>query len=189
MTVRACSVLTDPLWPHGLWPTRLVCPWNFPGKNTGVCCHFPLQGIFPTQALNACVGRHILYCCTTWESRRGTNFEKHIRPVLERFLQCSRMAHVSGCRETPLQDFHLFLQGHALANSLGKELWFTAGAANKFGSWVAFTQPLILRLWNKGIELDYYFFFGCIAQPLQPAGSWFPDQRLNPAAYSGSSES
>ena len=25
------------------------CPWNFPGKNTGVGCHFLLQGIFPTQ--------------------------------------------------------------------------------------------------------------------------------------------
>ena len=27
----------------------LICPWNFPGKNTGVGCHFLLQGIFPTQ--------------------------------------------------------------------------------------------------------------------------------------------
>ena len=26
--------------------------WNFPGKNTGVGCHFLLQGIFPTQGLN-----------------------------------------------------------------------------------------------------------------------------------------
>ena len=40
------------LWPHGLWPTRLLHPWDFPGKNTGVGCHFLLQGIFPTQGLN-----------------------------------------------------------------------------------------------------------------------------------------
>ena len=32
-----------------LQPTSLLCPWNFPGKNTGVDCHFLLQGIFPTQ--------------------------------------------------------------------------------------------------------------------------------------------
>ena len=32
--------------PHG--PTRLLCPWNFPGRNTGVGYHFLLQGIFPT---------------------------------------------------------------------------------------------------------------------------------------------
>ena len=31
---------------------RLLCPWNFPGKNTGVGCHFLLQGIFLTQGLN-----------------------------------------------------------------------------------------------------------------------------------------
>ena len=30
----------------------LLCPWNFPGKSTGVGCHFLLQGIFPTQGLN-----------------------------------------------------------------------------------------------------------------------------------------
>ena len=32
------------LWPHGLQPARVLCPWNFPGKNTGVGCHFPLRG-------------------------------------------------------------------------------------------------------------------------------------------------
>ena len=29
--------------------TRLLCPWNFPGKNTAVSCHFLLWGIFLTQ--------------------------------------------------------------------------------------------------------------------------------------------
>ena len=37
------------LRPHGLYLTRLFCPWDFPGKNTGVGCHFLLQGIFLTQ--------------------------------------------------------------------------------------------------------------------------------------------
>ena len=38
--------------PHGLQPTRLLCPWYSPGKNTGVGCHFLLQGIFLTQGSN-----------------------------------------------------------------------------------------------------------------------------------------
>ena len=33
-------------------PTRLLCPWDFPGNSTGVDCHFLLQGIFPTQGSN-----------------------------------------------------------------------------------------------------------------------------------------
>ena len=37
---------------HGLQPTRLLCPWDFPGKDTGVLCHFLLQGIFLTQGSN-----------------------------------------------------------------------------------------------------------------------------------------
>ena len=34
------SVVSDSLQPHGLQPTRLLCPWDSPGKNTGVGCHF-----------------------------------------------------------------------------------------------------------------------------------------------------
>ena len=40
------------LRPHGLKPSRLLYPWNSPGKNPGVGCHSLLQGIFPTQGLN-----------------------------------------------------------------------------------------------------------------------------------------
>ena len=40
------------LWPHGLQPTRLLRPWDSLGKNTGVGCHFLLQGIFPNQGSN-----------------------------------------------------------------------------------------------------------------------------------------
>ena len=38
--------------PVNCSPARLLCPWDSPGKNTGVGCHFLLQGIFPTQGLN-----------------------------------------------------------------------------------------------------------------------------------------
>ena len=46
------SITSDSLWPQGLWPTRFLCPCNFPTKNTGVGCNFLLQGIFPTQGAN-----------------------------------------------------------------------------------------------------------------------------------------
>ena len=48
----SCSVVFNSLWPHRLQPTRLLCPWNSPGKNIGVGCHSLLQGIFLTQGLN-----------------------------------------------------------------------------------------------------------------------------------------
>ena len=57
---NSCSTL---LQPHGLQPTRLLCQWDFSSKNTGVGCHFLLQGIFPTpdQTQVSCIGRQILY--------------------------------------------------------------------------------------------------------------------------------
>ena len=32
------SLVSDSLRPYGLWPTRLLCPWDSPGKKTGVGC-------------------------------------------------------------------------------------------------------------------------------------------------------
>ena len=51
--VLSHSVMSDSLQTFGLQPTRLLCPWDFPGKSTGAGCHFLLQGIFPTQGLNS----------------------------------------------------------------------------------------------------------------------------------------
>ena len=49
--------MSDSLRPCGLYPARLLCPWDFSGKNTGVGCHFLLQGIFPTQGSTPCLLR------------------------------------------------------------------------------------------------------------------------------------
>ena len=59
----SCQVISDSLGPHELQPSRLLCPWDSPGKNTGVGGHFLLQGIFLTQGSNLCLGhcRQTLY--------------------------------------------------------------------------------------------------------------------------------
>ena len=57
IVVTVCSVaqLRLTLRPHGLQPNRVLCPWDFPGKNTGVGCHFLFQGIFRTQESDQCL--------------------------------------------------------------------------------------------------------------------------------------
>ena len=47
----SCQVLSSSLRSHGLLPARLLCPWDFPGRNTEMGYHVLLQGIFPTQGL------------------------------------------------------------------------------------------------------------------------------------------
>ena len=42
-------VISDSLWPLELQPTRLLCPWDSPGKNTGIDCHF----LYPNTKGNA----------------------------------------------------------------------------------------------------------------------------------------
>ena len=61
--LQSHSTVSNSLWPHGLWSTKLLCTWNSPGKNTGVGCHAPLHGIFPTQGSNS----HLL-CLLHWQA-------------------------------------------------------------------------------------------------------------------------
>ena len=58
---KLTSVVSDSLQLYGLQPTRLLCPWDSPGKNTRVGCHSLHQGIFPTQGLNPHL-LHLLHC-------------------------------------------------------------------------------------------------------------------------------
>ena len=55
---QSCLTLSEPMEP-----ARLLCPWDFPGKNTSVGCHALPQGIFPTQGLNP----HLL-CLLHWQA-------------------------------------------------------------------------------------------------------------------------
>ena len=49
--INTTSVVSDPVRPHRWQPTRLLCPWNPPGKNTGVGCHF----LLPQWSLLICL--------------------------------------------------------------------------------------------------------------------------------------
>ena len=57
------SAVSDSSQPHGWQPSRLLSPWDSPGKTTGVSCHFLLQGVSPTQESNPGLlhGRQVLY--------------------------------------------------------------------------------------------------------------------------------
>ena len=45
--LQSCQTLC-----YHMEPTRLLCLWDSPGKNTGMGCHALLQGVFPTQGWN-----------------------------------------------------------------------------------------------------------------------------------------
>ena len=57
-SLQSCPTLCNPM---DCKPTRLLCSWDSPGKNTGVGCHALLQGVFLTQGSNPCHLR-LLHC-------------------------------------------------------------------------------------------------------------------------------
>ena len=80
---KSCPTL---LRPHILQPTRVLCPWNFSGKNTRARCYFLLQVTFLIQGLkpHPCVcfiGQWILYHCPTLEVP-GMKERKNQREIL-----------------------------------------------------------------------------------------------------------
>jgi len=89
----SCLTLCDPI---DCSPSRLLCPWNFSGKNTGVGCHFLLQGIFPTQESNP----HLLH----WQldslplSHQGSPFK--VIEISKIFLCAGRVWWISGLRKS-----------------------------------------------------------------------------------------
>ena len=89
--------MSDSLWPHGLSPARLLCPWAFPDKNTGVGCHFLLWGIFLTQGSN--------WRLLHWQmifvplSHQGSPYVLQIGPPL-----------FSNRQQTKKQSLHSFLE-------------------------------------------------------------------------------
>ena len=89
------EVVSDSLQPHGLWPTRVLHPWDSPGKSTGVCCHFFLQEIFPTQGSNPGLPhcRQTLYHL----SHQGSDHEH--------WMHCSNI-----CLSPCFQFFYLYTQ-------------------------------------------------------------------------------
>ena len=87
------------LRPHGLQPTRLLCPWDSPGKNTGMGSHALLQGVFLTQGSNP-----RLFCLRHWQvsslplSHLGSPLCSH---------QNSRSRPQSSCPVSPLPGIPL----------------------------------------------------------------------------------
>ena len=60
-------------WPHGLWSTRLLCPWDFLGVNTGVGAMPSSRGSSRPRDRTrlssvSCTGRRVLYHWATWEA-------------------------------------------------------------------------------------------------------------------------
>ena len=73
--------MSDSLGPHALpgalpGSLRLLCPWAFPGKNTGVRCHFLLQE--SNSRLSHLLHWWILYHCDTGEITANKTDENHV---------------------------------------------------------------------------------------------------------------
>ena len=95
-------------------PTRLLCLWNFPGKNTGVGCHFLLQGFFPPQGMSSQLLHlllwQVLYHLPPGEPGSMAQPEKPPRALLEVRLIFTKSWDASGAQR---------VMGHLLLGSVG----------------------------------------------------------------------
>ena len=123
------SVVSDSLQPHGLEPARLLCPWDFPGKNPGVGCHFLFQGIFrPRDGICiSCIDRQVLYHWATG-----------VAPLVWWGL---------GLSDQKLREF----QGDSLPACFSPISLYPKALILKM-KWVGFREPWIL-FWTSGVRV------------------------------------
>ena len=117
------------LQPHGLQPARFLCPWDSPGKKTGVGCHFLLQGIFRTQGLNLGL-LQTLYLLTMRENLVWCpclffylNFRGEVIPQLGRKqlrILCTRHAGVVFTVTQPVVHTHLSIRSRQPSRKEGE---------------------------------------------------------------------
>ena len=101
--------MSGSVWPCGLLPTRLLCPLDFPDKNTGVGCHFLLQGVFLTQGSNPCLLCLLKWqAVSSWLSHLGSPFKKVQRiessKEPEPVLSASDVSKIASCPLSPIAD-------------------------------------------------------------------------------------
>ena len=109
---KSCPIL---VWPQGLQPARLLCPWGFPGKKTGMGCHFLLQGILPLQESNPC----LLHCRWTlyhWTIGEGPEPE---------YTELKTQVRIKENRTPLVSDRRNWMQNAGIASKYGSEAQFS----------------------------------------------------------------
>ena len=99
------------LRPHGLEPTRILCSWDFPGKNTGAGCHFLLQGNLPSPGMEPASPALAGGFCTTeapgkppWRMHRTCHIadapKSHVGPASRTRSSCPQLPGTRHCSVT-----------------------------------------------------------------------------------------
>ena len=146
--------MSDSLRPQGLQSSRLLCPWDFPGKNTGMGCHFLLQWILSTQGLNRC-----LLCLMYWQTN------------------CLPLSHQESLIELNLQSLFPLRSGCGFSHSvLSNQLFTTPRTATRQASLSFIISRSLLKLLS--IELVKPSNHLIICHPLHLLPSVFPIIRV-----------
>ena len=154
---KSCLILCN---PRDCKPTRLLCPWDFPGKNTGVRCHVLLQMIFPTQGSNSSLwlGGQILYhwasreaylCVFNWCPQRGLLHNKNGKLLIGKVSHS--MVSVTEISQGEIKTFIVFTCGSPASNTPGEDADCLSNWNGNSGSDLAGSAPVA---WG-GTEILY----------------------------------
>ena len=138
MHSQSCPTLCDPM---DCSPPGSFCPWNLPGKNTGVGCHSFSRGSCQTRDWSRvswvfCIGKQIIYHCTTWKANNTESNVNHVSWPKKPKHETNRSNVVTNSVKT-LKIVHI-------EKNIFRKRWFTNN-----------TEPNINHLFLK------IFFFWC----------------------------
>ena len=125
------SAVSDSLQPHEVQPSRLLHPWDSPSKNTGVDCHFLLQGIFLIQGSNP----SLLHC---WQIFYHLSYREDLKQQQHYHRSCCQKEAVSGCKP---EKWVCSLTAHVISHHA-----VTRGIFTLSGFLIFISQAMLTRL-------------------------------------------
>ena len=140
--------MSDSLRSHGLQPARLLCPWDSPGKNTGVGCHFLLQGSSQTRVKPALAGGFLM----TGPPGRScmTYFEvKHLRKRTRSGLRTQEPKICNSAKNTPGDFKVIMMTSHLVFGARPFSVTFQCNTCNTPTSVTCYCHDHFLEVKKK----------------------------------------
>ena len=142
------SVMSNSLWPCGLQPTRLLCPWGF-SRQEYWSCHTLLQGIFPMQGSNPCL-LCLLHCrWVLYHWPHLGNLDGQTAPRSGQKFQSRWAVSHQGGEATP----ELSSGGTEGSELLGRAAWFREWSPSS-GDRASFQFILVSSIVDCGFKLN-----------------------------------
>ena len=162
--------MSDSVWLHRWQPSRFPCPWDSPGKNTGVGCHFLLQCMkvkSESEVAQSCLTpSNPVDCSLPGSSVHGIFQARVLEWVATAFSQLKRLEGAKFCRTWWAMGRHFFFKGETLKDLKQEDSMGFASWKSSFSYGVEYRLEQLRMEAGRRVRIDQVKLDGNFVQRL-----------------------